>query len=89
MIILFFKMLLADLGWRKLTAADVKRVRERLKLLYRRSDQVDPFKDEESEYKFCEIAMEIKYLRKVLDRYYLDREKEPASASQTKMADSF
>jgi hypothetical protein len=84
-----FKIMLADLGLRKLTAADIWWIRKELQHLYKRSDQVDPFKDKKSENEFAEIAMDIKYLRKVLYcHYYMHMEKEPAPSPKVK-ADSF
>jgi hypothetical protein len=83
------KIILADLGLRKLTAADTWAIRKELQQLYKRSSQIDPFASEEDEREFAWLDREIRYLEKMLfSLKYLGKIKEPAAAWETEKADS-
>jgi hypothetical protein len=76
------KIILADLGWRKLTPADVWEIRKEIQRLYKESAQINPMASEESEKELGLIDWNIRYLKKVLFSYQGEI-KEPAPASQT------
>jgi hypothetical protein len=86
---LTLKIALANLGWCRLSEVDIWRIRKEIQQLYKRSAQVDPFKDEKSEKEFAAIDWNIRYLKKTLYCHdYMVNEKEPAPSPKVK-ADSF